>query len=81
MKTLIRAYQRFLSPALPIACRYVPTCSDYALEAIARHGYIRGSWLALKRFLRCNPFGGHGYDPVPSEHNSAAHDGCCSITK
>ncbi len=81
MKTLIRAYKRYLSPALPTACRYVPTCSDYALEALARHGTLRGSWLALKRFLRCNPFGGHGYDPVPPEQNSAAHDGCCPISK
>ena len=81
MKLLIRAYQRFLSPALPTACRYVPTCSDYALEAVARHGSLRGSWLALKRFLRCNPFGGHGYDPVPPEPNSAGHHGCCPISK
>jgi hypothetical protein len=62
---VIRQYQRFLSPALPKACRYTPTCSVYAQEAIARYGAGKGSWLALRRLLRCNPFGGHGYDPVP----------------
>ena len=81
MKILIRAYQRFLSPALPVACRFVPTCSDYAMEALERHGELRGGWLALRRILRCHPFGGHGYDPVPDENSSAAHDGCCPITK
>lgn len=80
MTTLIRAYKRFLSPMLPVACRYVPTCSDYALEAVERHGALRGSWLALKRLARCHPFGGHGYDPVPPEHISAA-DRCCPISK
>ena len=62
---VIRQYQRFLSPVLPKACRYTPTCSVYAQEAIARYGAGKGSWLALRRLLRCNPFGGHGYDPVP----------------
>jgi uncharacterized protein len=62
---VIRQYQRFLSPVLPNACRYTPTCSVYAQEAIARYGAGKGSWLALRRLLRCNPFGGHGYDPVP----------------
>jgi putative membrane protein insertion efficiency factor len=48
------------------ACRFEPSCSAYALEALAQHGAIRGSWLALKRIARCHPFGGHGYDPVPA---------------
>lgn len=62
---LIGFYQRGISPALPPACRYHPSCSAYAKEAILRYGALRGSWLACKRLLRCHPFGGHGYDPVP----------------
>lgn len=62
---LIRGYQRGISPMLPAACRYTPTCSAYAAEAIGRYGAVRGSWLAAKRLLRCHPWGGHGYDPVP----------------
>lgn len=61
---ILRAYKRYLSPMLPTACRYVPTCSDYAMEAIVRNGVLRGSAQAIGRFLRCNPWGGHGYDPV-----------------
>ena len=61
----IRLYQATLGPALPPACRYAPTCSQYAYTAIARYGLTRGGWLALKRLARCQPFGGHGYDPVP----------------
>jgi uncharacterized protein len=62
---LITQYQRFVSPVLPNACRFTPTCSVYAQEAIAKYGALKGSWLAGRRLLRCNPFGGHGYDPVP----------------
>lgn len=62
--TALRGYQRYLSPMFPTACRYVPTCSDYAMEAVERNGVWRGSAQAAWRFLRCNPFGGHGYDPV-----------------
>jgi uncharacterized protein len=62
---LITFYQRAISPYLAPACRFTPTCSAYAAEAIRKHGAGRGSWLALKRLLRCHPFGGHGYDPVP----------------
>ncbi len=62
---LIRVYQYGVSPILPRTCRYAPTCSDYASEAIARHGAILGCWLAALRLLRCQPWGGHGYDPVP----------------
>ena len=60
----IRIYQIFISPALGQNCRFYPTCSAYALEAIKRHGALRGSWLALKRILKCHPFHAGGYDPV-----------------
>ncbi len=62
---LIRFYQRRISPMSPPKCRFEPTCSQYAVEAIERFGVIKGSGLALWRLLRCNPWGGHGYDPVP----------------
>ena len=62
---LIAAYQRVLSPYMPGACRYEPTCSHYAQDAIERHGLLRGGWLATKRLARCQPWGGRGYDPVP----------------
>ncbi len=62
---LIRFYQRFVSPALPPACRFVPSCSEYGYEAIAKYGIIKGGRLAVWRILRCNPFGTGGYDPVP----------------
>ena len=75
------AYRRFISPMLPTACRYVPTCSEYAAEAVERHGVLRGSWMAAGRFLRCNPWGGHGYDPVMPEQISAAEHRCCQISK
>ena len=62
---LIRVYRRFISPALPPSCRFEPTCSAYADEAIARYGIIKGGRLAVWRLLRCNPFGRGGYAPVP----------------
>jgi hypothetical protein len=61
---LIRFYQRCISPGLPPACRFVPTCSEYGYEAIAKYGIIKGGRLAVWRVLRCNPFGRGGYDPV-----------------
>ena len=65
LQGLIRLYQLFVSPLLPPGCRYLPTCSAYAAEAIARHGAVQGGWLALRRLLRCHPWGGSGFDPVP----------------
>ena len=65
LRGLVRLYQLFLSPVLPPSCRYVPSCSDYALEALAQHGPLRGLWLAARRLARCHPWGGSGYDPVP----------------
>lgn len=62
---LLRWYKRAVSPALPPACRYTPTCSEYAVEAIERHGLARGSYLAARRLLSCHPFARGGYDPVP----------------
>lgn len=62
---LVRIYKYAISPFLPNACRYTPTCSAYAEEAIRKYGPLKGSWLALKRLSRCHPWGGHGYDPVP----------------
>lgn len=65
MTGAIRFYKKGISPLLPASCRFEPTCSTYALEAIERYGPARGSWLAAKRLLRCQPFCRGGYDPVP----------------
>ncbi len=65
LQFVLRGYKRFISPMLPHACRFVPTCSEYAMEAIARHGALRGTALAIARLSRCHPFARHGYDPVP----------------
>jgi uncharacterized protein len=62
---LIRGYQIVISPLLPSSCRFLPTCSEYGYEAIAKYGIIRGGWMAFRRILRCRPFHPGGYDPVP----------------
>lgn len=72
VRGLILGYRHVVSPFLPGSCRYHPSCSAYALQAVARFGAVRGGWLALKRVLRCNPWGGWGYDPVP-ERDADAH--------
>jgi uncharacterized protein len=72
LRSLIRSYQLLISPMLGVNCRYLPSCSDYASEAIARHGAWRGTWLALGRLARCHPWGGSGYDPVPPARHPAA---------
>ena len=63
--SLIRFYQRFISPLTPPACRFTPTCSQYTLEAIQKYGALKGTWLSIKRICGCHPWGGSGYDPVP----------------
>ena len=62
---LIRVYRRYLSPLFPPCCRFYPTCSTYAMQAVEKYGALKGGWLAVKRILRCNPFNDGGYDPVP----------------
>ncbi|MHC1779936.1 MAG: membrane protein insertion efficiency factor YidD [Bacteroidales bacterium] len=62
---LVKFYQYAISPLKPQSCRYTPTCSQYTLEALKKHGPIKGLWLSMKRILSCNPWGGSGYDPVP----------------
>lgn len=65
LRGLVRLYQLTLSPLLPMACRFDPSCSRYAMEALAQHGALKGGLLAMKRLGRCHPWGGSGYDPVP----------------
>ena len=62
---LVRFYQLAISPLKPPTCRYTPTCSQYAIEALQKHGLLKGGWLAIKRIGSCHPWGGSGYDPVP----------------
>ncbi|WMW77259.1 membrane protein insertion efficiency factor YidD [Flavobacterium sp. 20NA77.7] len=64
-KKVIRLYQVLISPLTSATCRFQPTCSSYALEALEKHGLLKGSWLAMKRILSCHPWGKSGYDPVP----------------
>lgn len=63
----IKIYQLVISPIIPNSCRHIPTCSQYAIEALKIHGIFKGTWLAVKRILRCHPWGTHGYDPVPPQ--------------
>lgn len=64
---LVRFYQAAISPYTPSSCRYSPTCSNYTLEALQKHGVFKGGWLAIKRIGSCHPWGGSGYDPVPEK--------------
>ena len=66
----VRLYQLVLSPLMPPRCRHLPTCSDYAIEALCEHGALRGGWLAARRIARCHPFGTSGFDPVPVRENA-----------
>ena len=70
IRFLIRGYQLGISPLLGAHCRFHPSCSQYALEAVSTHGSLRGGWLVLRRLARCHPFNAGGYDPVPSDPNS-----------
>jgi uncharacterized protein len=72
---ILGGYKRWISPMLPQACRFVPTCSEYAIEAVERHGSWRGTYLAIWRLLRCQPFARAGYDPVPPVTRTTQH--CC----
>ncbi len=65
LQGLVRGYQLLISPVLPGSCRFYPTCSCYAVDALGQHGALKGSWLALRRILRCHPWGGSEFDPVP----------------
>ena len=82
MLALVCFYRRFLSPLLPAACRFEPTCSQYALDAIEMHGALSGGWLTLRRLLRCQPFSRGGFDPAPvpgncpAEHTDVSRNNC-----
>ena len=71
---LLKFYKRFISPFLPHACRFQPTCSEYMLEAIKLHGVFYGIYLGIRRILKCNPWGGSGYDPVPLPKHKKGSD-------
>ncbi|MGB5317336.1 MAG: membrane protein insertion efficiency factor YidD [Robiginitalea sp.] len=68
--SLIRGYQKYISPLTPPSCRYLPTCSQYSIEALQKHGLRKGGWLAIKRIGSCHPWGGSGYDPVPGKEET-----------
>jgi putative membrane protein insertion efficiency factor len=76
LAALVKGYQLAISPLLRPSCRFAPSCSEYAYESLVEHGALRGSWLAVRRLLRCHPFCAGGYDPVPpSKRRRAEHDG------
>lgn len=81
LRALIKVYQLFVAPLLGPRCRFAPSCSAYAAEAIASHGALLGSWLAVRRIARCHPWSDGGYDPVPATLNltpvAKAHRSCC----
>ncbi|HEX4424118.1 MAG TPA: membrane protein insertion efficiency factor YidD [Terriglobales bacterium] len=79
--SLLRGYKWLISPMLAPACRYTPTCSEYAMEAVERFGTIRGTWMAMGRVLRCHPFVKGGYDPVVGPELSTHRDGEFAVTK
>lgn len=83
MRGTIIIYRAAVSPFLPVSCRYAPTCSAYALEAIELHGPLRGLWLALARISRCHPWGAAGYDPVPnhSDHRRSAAGAASDLSR
>lgn len=81
LSACIGAYRLALRPLLPANCRYTPGCSDYAVEALGRHGALRGGWLAARRVCRCHPWGGFGYDPVPGDPLAARMRGGDDATK
>jgi len=66
---LVKIYQIFISPLFPSSCRYTPTCSNYTIEALQKHGLFKGGWLSIKRIASCNPWGGSDHDPVPNVKN------------
>lgn len=76
LRALVIVYQWTLSPFIGRSCRFEPTCSNYALEALSKHGAIRGGWLTLRRLARCHPWGGWGYDPVPEPRAHRHHPHC-----
>lgn len=77
LRGLVIGYRYLVSPVLPASCRYSPSCSAYALEAFRKYGALSGAWLSLRRILRCHPWGGAGFDPVPDHRwNSEERGGC-----
>jgi hypothetical protein len=74
LKGLVQLYRYTVSPYLGPVCRYMPSCSEYALDALSSHGAVRGGWLAARRVLRCHPWGGSGWDPVPAPGDGKRHD-------
>jgi uncharacterized protein len=76
---LIKFYKKAISPYLPTACRFYPTCSEYSIEAIEMHGFFKGGLMAVKRISRCHPFNKGGYDPVPGEHKHVSYKNLSNI--